>query len=63
MKKLTDLLKSRKVLIALATIISAVAAQYGFGVSEETVFTIVAMGASVIGGIAIEDAGAKASNK
>ncbi|HOA73981.1 MAG TPA: hypothetical protein PL151_14275 [Phycisphaerae bacterium] len=50
-------LASRKVRVALATVLAAYAGQYGLGVSEEMVFTILGVGAAVILGIAHEDAG------
>ena len=53
-------LKSRKVQVAIATIVAAIAAQYGWQVSEENIYTILAMGAALILGIAHEDNGAKA---
>lgn len=54
-------LKSRKVQVALATIIVAWAAQAGWILTEDTVVTVLVFGASLIGGIALEDAGAKSS--
>lgn len=54
-------LKSRKVQVALATIIVAWAAQAGWILTEDTVVTVLVIGASLIGGIALEDAGAKSS--
>jgi urease accessory protein UreF len=50
-------LESRKVRVALATVIAAFAAHWGFNVEEELVFTILGVGASLILGIAHEDAG------
>ncbi len=50
-------LRSRKVQVALATILGAYAAQLGFNVSDETVVSIVAVGVALILGIAHEDAG------
>ncbi|HOB76431.1 MAG TPA: hypothetical protein PKG54_18120 [Phycisphaerae bacterium] len=50
-------LASRKVRVALTTIITAFAAQYGLGVSEEMVLTMVSVGVALILGIAHEDAG------
>jgi hypothetical protein len=50
-------LASRKVRVALATVIAAYAAQYGLGVSEEVVLTILSVGVALILGIAHEDAG------
>jgi hypothetical protein len=53
-------LQSRKVRVALATVLAAYAAEYGLHVSEELVFTILGVGISLILGIAHEDAGQKA---
>jgi hypothetical protein len=50
-------LQSRKVQVALATIIVAYAAHAGVVLSDETVTTVLAMGAALILGIAHEDAG------
>lgn len=50
-------LESRKVRVALATVIAAFAANWGFDVDEELVLTILGVGASLILGIAHEDAG------
>ncbi len=50
-------LESRKVRVALATVIAAFAANRGFHVDEELVLTILGVGASLILGIAHEDAG------
>jgi hypothetical protein len=50
-------LVSRKVRVALATVLTAYAAQYGLGVSEEMVLTLVSVGVALILGIAHEDAG------
>lgn len=52
-------LKSRKVQVALATVVVAFAAQAGFAVPEETVTTVLAVGVALILGIAHEDAGQK----
>jgi len=57
--RLVNPLRSRKVRVALATVIAAYAAEYGLGVSEELVFTILGVGASLILGIAHEDTAAK----
>ena len=54
-------LRSRKVRVALATVLAAVAAEYGLRVSEELMLAIVGIGASLILGIALEDAGAKSA--
>jgi hypothetical protein len=50
-------LVSRKVQVALATIVAAYAAQVGLSVSEETVMTVLAVGVALILGIAHEDSG------
>ena len=54
-------LASRKVRVALATVLAAYAAEYGLGVSEELVLTIVSVGVALILGIAHEDNGARTS--
>ncbi len=56
-------LASRKVRVALATIIAAFAAQYGLGVSEDMVLTMVSVGVALILGIAHEDAGRAAAGR
>ncbi len=50
-------LASRKVRVALATVIVAFAAEFGLKVSGELVLTILGVGVSLILGIAHEDAG------
>jgi len=45
--------------VALATVIAAYAAEWGLGVSEEVVLTILGVGVSLILGIAHEDNGVK----
>ncbi len=50
-------LRSRKVQVALATLVAAYAAHYGLAVSEETVVSVVGVGVALILGIAVEDAG------
>lgn len=52
-------LASRKVRVALATVVAAVAAEYGLQLSEEMVLTVVSVGVALILGIAHEDAGRK----
>ena len=54
-------LASRKVRVALATVLSAYGAQWDLGVSEEMVLTIVSVGVALILGIAHEDNGQKAN--
>jgi len=55
-------LASRKVRVALATVLAAYAAQYGLGVSEEIVLTILSVGVALILGIAHEDNGTKSAD-
>lgn len=50
-------LRSRKVQVAVATVIAAYAAQAGLEVSQETVVSVLAVGVALILGIAHEDAG------
>ncbi|MBK8913583.1 MAG: hypothetical protein IPM64_03110 [Phycisphaerales bacterium] len=50
-------LRSRKVQVALATVVAAYAAQVGWILSEETVMTMLGVGVALILGIAHEDAG------
>ena len=50
-------LTSRKVRVALATVVAAFAAEFGLDVSDELVFTILGVGVALILGIAHEDAG------
>ena len=50
-------LASRKVRVGVATVLSGMAAQYGLGLGEETVMTILGVGVALILGIAHEDAG------
>ena len=50
-------LRSRKVQVAVATVLAAYAAQAGWEVSEETVMAMLGVGVALILGIAHEDAG------
>lgn len=59
MNVLKKLAASRKVAIALASLIPAVCAEFGVNVSEDLVFRVLAIGALLITGIAVEDAAAK----
>jgi hypothetical protein len=43
--------------VALTTVVAAFAAQFGLGVSDDLIFTILGVGVSLILGIAHEDAG------
>ena len=61
--RVTNPLRSRKMRVALATVIAAYAVELGLNVSEEVVLTIIAMGVSLILGIAHEDAGEKSGVK
>ena len=49
-------LRSRKVQVAVATVVIAYAAQAGLMVSEETVVAVLSVGVALILGIAHEDA-------
>ena len=53
-------LASRKVRVALATVLAAFAAEWGLEVPQELILTIVGVGAALILGIAHEDAGRNA---
>ena len=52
-------LQSRKVRVALATVVAAYVAEYGLEVSEEVILTLVSVSVALILGIAHEDAGSK----
>lgn len=52
-------LRSRKVQVAVATVIVAYAAQVGMNVNEETIMAVLGVGVALILGIAHEDNGAK----
>ncbi len=54
-------LASRKVRVALATVIAAYAARAGLGWDEQLVLTVLSVGVALILGIAHEDAGAKSA--
>lgn len=58
--RLSNPVKSRKVQVAVATIITAYLAEWGIETSESTVLAIIVMGAADIIGTAVEDAGQKA---
>lgn len=55
-------LSSRKVQVAIATVLAAAAAQYGLAVNTELLLSIVGVGAAIILGIAIEDNGSKSAS-
>lgn len=59
--KLIRPLKSRKVRVALATVIAAYAADHGLDVGANVLMTILGVGVSLILGIAHEDNGKHAS--
>lgn len=50
-------LRSRKVQVALATVIVAYTGQIGLAISEETMTTLLGVSIALILGIAVEDAG------
>lgn len=50
-------LRSRKVQVAVATVVVAYAAQFGFTLAPETVVSVLGVGVALILGIAVEDAG------
>jgi len=56
-------LRSRKVQVAVATIVVAYLAQVGLQVDEQTVTTVLAVGVALILGIAHEDAGRAAQER
>ena len=56
-ERLVRPLRSRKVRVALTTVVAAFAAEYGFDLSEEMTLTVVSMGVALVLGIAHEDAG------
>lgn len=57
--RLVQPLRSRKVRVALATVLAAYLADWGLDVSDTVIYGIIGVGATIIGGIAIEDAGVK----
>ena len=57
LQRLIRPLASRKVRVALATVVAAFAAEFGWDVSDELVFTILGVGVALILSIAHEDAG------
>ena len=62
LRRLAGPLRSRKVRVAIVTILGAVAAEFGLGASDELLLAIVGIGASLILGIAHEDAGRHAAS-
>jgi hypothetical protein len=63
LKRLVRPLASRKVRVALATLLGAYAAQAGLEVGDEVLLTLVSVGVALILGIAHEDAGLKSVEK
>ena len=61
LRRIFGCLRSRKVRVALATFLAALLAEYGFHASEELLLTLLGLGASLILGIAHEDAGRKSA--
>lgn len=59
LSRLVRPLASRKMRVAFATVVAAYAAEWGLGISEEVVLTILGTGVAVIlgVGVAVEDAG------
>ena len=55
-------LASRKVRVALATVLTAYVAEFGLAVSDQMMLTIVGVGVVLILGIAHEDNGKQASH-
>lgn len=56
-RRLVAPLRSRKVRVALTTVLAAMGLEFGIGVDEEVLLTIVGVGAALILGIAHEDNG------
>lgn len=63
LKRAVKPLASRKVRVALATVIAAYAAEHELGWSEQTILTILGVGVALILAIAHEDAGAKSAGQ
>jgi len=63
LKWLAEPLRSRKVRVALATVIAAYAGQAGLGWDEQMILTVLGVGVALILGIAHEDAGARSAGK
>lgn len=56
-------LRSRKIQVALATVLAAYGAQTGMVLNEDTIITVLGVGVALILGIAHEDAGRKGARK
>jgi hypothetical protein len=63
LRRLMRPLESRKVRVALATVLAAYAAEYGLDVSAEVILAILGVGIATILGIAHEDNGAKRAGR
>ena len=63
LKRVIQPLRSRKVRVALVTVVAAYLADYGLNVSTEIIMTILGAGVSVILGIAHEDNGKTADER
>lgn len=61
LKRMLQPLLSRKVRVALTTVIASFLASWGLDVREEILYSILGTGVAVILGIAHEDAGAKSA--
>jgi hypothetical protein len=61
LKRIVQPLSSRKVRVALTTVLAAYAAEYGLNVSDNTLMTILGVGVALILGIAHEDNGLKSN--
>ncbi len=61
LQSLLSPLRSRKVRVALATVLAAYAAQYGLEVGAEMIHTVLGVGVALILGIAHEDAGSRSA--
>lgn len=63
LSRLIQPLRSRKVRVAVTTVVVAYLAEWGLAVSDSTVYTIIGAGTAVILGIALEDAGEKSGQR
>jgi len=63
LSRIVQPLKSRKVRVAITTMVAALLAEYGLQVDENIVYGIVGVGVAIILGIAHEDNGVKSAPK